>query len=304
MARTGVILARYSFMRDGRPLSGIEQLQVLSALNNAPPIAYRVKDPRPDDRTNYIIQPREGERKGYKFLTWQVCKELVHRTVRRVDRQNQQVSFGFEPTDDCALSRFVALPELGVLAAQDAGGESHLGGWSAIKRFQAMVSALDEALEFSAVQAGTAQDLDRAIENWELEKFTFEVRPFNPHPSSPGLILSDLLAKDGIGKLNATAVPREGAHIAPRTEGIVQETIGLAQQGYAVYGAEGTTPSGAEARLKKPSFSFDRKRNLEKLRGPQQLRVYVHVEEDEGLIEKFADVLIDFFVPVEDDDET
>lgn len=273
MARTGVMLARYTFMRDGRLLSGVEQLQVLKALNDAAPIAYRVKNPQPDDRTNYIIQPNEGDRKGYKLLTWQVCKELVHRTVRKVDRRSQQVSFGFEPTEDCALSRIVALPELGVLAAEDASGENHLGGWSAIKRFEAMVTALHDTLEFSAVQAGTAQDLDRAIENWELEKFTFEARPFNPHPSTPGLILSDLLERDGIGKFNATAVPREGRHIAPRTDGIIQETIGLAQQGYAVYGAEGTTRSGAEARVKKPSFSYDRKRNLEKLRGPQQLRV-------------------------------
>jgi hypothetical protein len=295
MARTGVILARYTCTRDGRALSGREQQEVLTRLNNAPPIAYRVRDPKPDDRTNYIIRPDAGERRGRPFLTWQVCKELHQRTVRKVDRRNQKVTFDFEPTEDCALARVVVLPGLGVLAAEDASGENHIGGWSAIKRFEAMIEALDESLEFSAALAGTAQDLSRAIEKWELEKFSFEVRPFNPHPSSPGLILSDLLARDGIGKLNATAVPKQGGHIEPQTAGIVQETLGLAEQGYAVYGAEGTTPSGAEARVKKPSFSFDRNRNLEKLRGPQQLRVSVQAESEDDMIEKLADVLIDFF---------
>lgn len=302
MARKGIILARYTIARDGQWLTATEQKTVLDQLNLAPPVAYRVRDPQPDDRVNYIIQPAQRRRQNHKVLTWVVCKGLNQRTVRKVDRRNQSVSFAFEDTDDCLLARIVALPDLGVMAAEDMSGEGHIGGWSAIKRFQAIAEALDESIEFSASVAGTAQDLDKAISQWDLDKFTFEARPFNPHPSNPGLLLSDLLAKDGIGRINATAVPKDGAHITPKDEGMVRETIGLAKAGYAVYGAEGTTPSGAEARLKKPKFSFDRDENKNRLSGPQQLRVHVDATED-NIVQKFADVLIDFFAPNEDGDE-
>lgn len=302
MARKGIVLARYKFSREGQWLSTAEQKALLDELNLAPPVAYRVRDPQPHDRTNYIIQPRQTSRYGHRVLTWVVCKDLNQRTVRRVDRRRQEVSFDFEDTEDCLLARIVALPDLGVMAAEDGTGEGHIGGWSAIKRFQAIAEASDAAIEFAATIAGTAQDLERAISQWDLDKFTFEARPFNPHPSNPGKVLSDLLATDGIGRIRATTLPRDGAHIVPQDDGIVRETLGLARAGYAVYGAEGTTPSGAEARLKKPKFSFDRDENRTRLSGPQQLRVHVDAEEN-NIVQKFADVLIDFFATGNEVDE-
>lgn len=302
VARKGIVLARYTFARDGQWLSNAEQKALLDELNLAPPVAYRVRDPQPNDRTNYIIQPRQTRRKGHRVLTWIVCKDLNHRTVRKVDRRRQAVSFEFEDTDDCLLARIVALPDLGVMAAEDGTGDGHIGGWSSIKRFQSIAQAQDEGVEFSATIAGTAQDLERAITQWDLDKFTFEARPFNPHPSNPGKMLSDMLAADGIGRIRATTLPKDGEYITPKDSGIVQETLGLANAGYAVYGAEGTTPSGAEARVKKPKFSFNRDENKNRLIGPQQLRVHVDAEEND-IVQKFADVLIDFFAPVDQADE-
>lgn len=302
MAKKGIVLARYSLVRNGQGLSASEQKTLLDGLNGARPVAYRVRDPQASDLVNYIIQPKQTRRKSHRVLTWIVCKELNQRTVRKVDRVRQEVSFDFEDTDDCLLARIVALPDLGVMAAEDGTGEGHIGGWSAIKRFKAIAETYDQEIDFSASIAGTADDLERAISQWELEKFTFEARPFNPHPSNPGKVLSDLLATDGIGRIRATTLPKEGAHIVPKEDGIVRETLGLAKAGYAVYGAEGTTPSGAEARLKKPKFSFDRSENKTRLNGPQHLRVHVDVKEDD-IVQKFADVLIDFFATDEKTDE-
>lgn len=165
-----------------------------------------------------------------------------------------------------------------------------------------MASAPGYTLE--ATPAGTPQDLKRAISTWALDQFSFQVRPFNPHPSTPGDMLSEMLTKDGVGQLRGVAVPNEGAHIHPVAEGIVQETLGLADQGYATYGARGRTPSGAEAVLKKPPFSRDRRKNEERLRGPQQLKITIDADAGETADIQAVQVLIDFFVkPLSDPNE-
>lgn len=296
MSKTALILGRYTLTNGTSGLSGREQSALLEELKFASPVAYRKPDPGPNDFDTYIIGPRAGTRRGEPFLTWQVCRDISFRQVRRPDRRSQVVEFEFEETDDCVLSRIVALPRLGVLAAEDGAGEGKLAGWSAIRRFEAIVRA-HSRLEFSAQPAGSPEDLRRAIETWELEKFSFQARPFNPHPSNPGKVLSDMMKADGVGELRGQALPVEGAYIKPKEEGIVQETLGLAEKGYATYGATARTPSGAEAVVKKQQFSHDRHKNLERLRGAQQLRVYVDGTDDEKRIVQAVDVLVEFFAP-------
>jgi hypothetical protein len=149
--------------------------------------------------------------------------------------------------------------------------------------------------DFSAVPAGSPQDLRKAVETWDLDQFTFQVRPFNPHPSNPGELLSDLMAKDSVAELRGVALPLEGEHIHPADEGLVKEALGLADEGYGTFGASGRTPSGAEAIIKKQSFSRDRGKNLEKLKGPQQVRVYISGEDENTRIAQAVSVLVEFF---------
>lgn len=296
MTKTALVLARYSMSTPAGGLSALEQKRLLDALKEAPPIPYRKAEPTPDDHDTYMMAAAQGTRRGEPFLTWQVCRDISFRQVRRPDRKNQVVNVSFEDTDDCELARIVALPRLGVLAAEDGTGEGRLGGWAAIKRFQAIVK-LHSDVEFSAEPAGSAQDLKRAIETWDLEKFSFQARPFNPHPSNPGKALSDMMKTDGVGELRGQALPLAGAHMKAKDEGLIQEAMGLAEKGYATYGATGRTPSGAEAIVKKQEFSHDRNKNLERLRGPQQLRVYVDADKDEQRIKQIVDVLVEFFDP-------
>jgi hypothetical protein len=294
LTKTAVLLARYKFAEEGVGLSLAEQSKLLDYLKDEQPISYRVSDPNPDDYNTYVIAPRIGNRLGERYLTWQVCRDIAFRQVRRPDRKNQTVKFDFEDTDDCELARIIAIPRLGVLAVEDGTGDGRLGGWSALRRFERIVATYTDAM-FEAEAAGTPQDLKRAIDTWEIEKFDFQARPFNPHPSNPGQLLSDLLQRDGVGELRASAFPKEGAYIKPQEEGIVQEALGLAEKGYATYGARGRTRTGAEAIVKKPKFSRSRQENIDNLSGPQQLRVYVSAEREEDGVRKVVDVLIDFF---------
>ena len=296
MARSALILARYKLATDNRALSLREQIDLLAVLKDAQPISYRTSEPTDENRDTYVIGPKSGTRYGENYLTWQVCRDISYRQVRRPDRKSQTVEVDFENTDDCELARIVAIPRLGVLAVEDGTGEGQLGGWPALRRFAAIVDEHSLA-EFEAEPAGTPQDLKKAIDTWDLEKFSFQARPFNPHPSNPGQILSDMLQADGVGELRAIAITREGANIKPKEDGIVQEAIGLADKGYATYGMTGRTPSGAEAIVKKPPFSHNRNKNMESLRGPQQLRVYIEADKEDARIAKIVDVLVEFFEP-------
>ena len=281
-------------VEDGNALSGSEQFALLKHLQDAQPIAYRKSEPTAGDFNTYIIGPRQRQRNGDSYLTWQVCRDVSFRQVRRPDRDTQTVHVTFEDTDDCQLARVVALPGLGVLAVEDSAGEGHLPGPSALGRFGAIVATHTDA-EFSAQPAGSPQDLMRAIDTWDLERFAFQARPFNPHPSNPGKMLSDMMQTDGVGELRATVLPKDGQYMHAQEEGIIQEAIGLADKGYATFGAAGRTRTGAQAVVKKPKFSQSKEKNLEQLRGPQQLRVYVTSEQEDDKIRKMYDVLLDFF---------
>lgn len=296
MARRGLLFARYTLQDELGALSVREHVVLLDALKDSRPIAYRVADPEDHDYNTYIMAPKSKERRGEAYVTWQVCKEIGSRQVRRPNRETQTVEYEWESTDDCAIARIVAIPRLGVMAVEDTSGEGHIGGWSALRRFQAIVSE-QRGFECKIEPAGTPQDLEKAIRTWQLDQFSFKARPFNPHPSNPGEVLSDLLSIDDIAEFRGVALPKDGKAIQPKESGLVQEAVGLASKGYATYGARGRTPSGAQAVLKPQKFSRDRDANLERLRGPQQLRVYIEFDSEKEAMQGMVDALLEFFDP-------
>lgn len=297
--RVSLILCRYQFDEDGTPTAWREQFRIFDQLKDARPIAYRKSDPGPDDYDTYLMLPKQKEIFGYYCITLDVVKDVRFRQVVKADRINQTLSAEFVGTDEVVKTHIVIVPELGALAVEDTSGDGNLSGQSGASRLQPIVHATKK-YSMRISQAGTPQDLARAISTWSLEQFSFQARPFNPHPANPGEMLSDMLAKDEIGEFRGVAVPREGRHIHPKTNGIIKEAIGLAEHGYATYGARGETPSGAEAVVKKQPFSYDREKNLERLRGPQQLRIYIEAEKEEEKEIKSVKVIAEFFAAAEE----
>jgi len=55
--------------------------------------------------------------------------------------------------------------------------------------------------------AGTPQDVQRALDTWSLDQFSFTIRPFNPSPSKPGDRLDELLTADNVGSMRAVTYP-------------------------------------------------------------------------------------------------
>lgn len=303
MARVALLLCRYSFDAERGALSAQEQIALLTRLRDAPPVAYRKAEPTADDFDTYLMRPEMQELAGRNAIVLDVVRDVRFRQVTKANRATQTVTATFEPTEEAELARVVMVPSLGALAVHDAVGEGRITGPSAIRRLQAIVATLNDTT-LNVTVAGTAQDLQKAIGTWELDQFSFQARPFNPHPSNPGELLSDLLARDDVGELRGVAVPKEGGHIHPADAGLVKETIGLADKGYATYGVRGRTESGAEAVVKKQPFSHDRQKNLDRQKGPQQLRVYIEGDNQDDLDTKAARVLLEFFRATEAEHET
>lgn len=300
--RVSLILCRYQFDEDGNPTAWREQFRVFDQLKDARPIAYRKSDPGPDEYDTYLMLPKQKEIFGYYCITLDVVKDVRFRQIVKADRINQTLSAEFVGTEEVVKTHVVIVPELGALAVEDGSGDGSLSGQSGASRLQAIVQATKK-YTMKISPAGTPQDLARAISTWSLDEFSFQARPFNPHPANPGEMLSEMLAKDEIGEFRGVAVPRDGRHIHPKANGIVKEAIGLAEHGYATYGARGETPSGAEAVVKKQPFSYDRDKNLERLRGPQQLRIYINAEKEEDRELKSVKVIAEFFAAAEQPQE-
>ncbi len=294
MARVSLLLCRYSFDTERGALSAREQFDLLTRLRDAPPVSYRKAEPTPDDFDTYLMRPDMKNLESCNALALDVVRDVRFRQVTKTDRATQTVSANFEPTNEAELAHVVMIPSLGGLAVHDAVGDGHINGASAIRRFQTIVATIDGVI-MNVTVAGTAQDLQKAVGTWDLDQFSFQARPFNPHPSNPGQLLSDLLSRDDVGEFRGIAVPKKGSHIHPADTGLVKEAIGLAEKGYGTYGVRGRTESGAEAIVKKQPFSHDRQTNLDRQKGPQQLRVYIEGDSSTDLDIKTAQVLIEFF---------
>lgn len=242
------------------------------------------------------MKPQAIEVVEDKVITWYVGQQLTGRSETFYDREVDELREEWSGSSAVKYARFVAIPRLGVVAISDRTGDNHINASSAITRmksvFRQAVRGGDIWIELAASHA----DAQKALRDWSLSRFDFDVRPFNPHPRHPGEILSGLLARDNIGALRARATPAPGRDMKANDGGCIEEAVGLAEAGYGQYGLQGTTAEGRQVALRKPKFDLDKERNQNIQRAPQQLRVYLEPQESE--LAEFAEAaaaLIEFY---------
>jgi hypothetical protein len=254
------------------------------------PIAYRVRDPKKDDFDTYILKPRKKKITRHDVHTWEVAQDIRFRERTRYDKTKDEISDDLVETDEIRHTKFIALPSLGVFAVDDSISERSLGARSAVGRFTAIIETHFDDWDVRVNFAGTPQDAQRALETWELDQFSFTVRPFNPTPSKLGEKVHELLIADRVGSLRAVAFPDESKEMRDSYHGIIAEAKGLSDAGYGQYGASGTTPDGLRASLSKPKFEKDKKKNIERQAQNRTLKVYIQrgetLEEEEKAIVK------------------
>lgn len=293
--KTSYLFCRYQILVDESPLSASEELSLLVSVLGRP-IAYRVREPDPDDFDTYLMKPRSKSMHGYSVHTWEVAQDIKFRERSRYDRTNDDVQNEIVPTDEIRHTKFVAVPLLRVVAVDDSLSERSLGARSAVGRFRGILESHRDDIDVTVSFAGTPQDAQRALETWSLDQFSFTVRPFNPTPRKPGDVMDELMQNDGVGILRAIAKPAGEQDMRDSHAGLIAEARGLTDAGYGQYGATGTTPDGLRASISQPKFSTEKKKNLETAAQNRTLKVYIErsdtAEEEESAVVK---ALIDLY---------
>ncbi|WP_424362709.1 hypothetical protein [Methylocystis parvus] len=284
MARTNSYLfCRYQILIDGVPLTADGEWETFEELVGRP-IAYRKRDPKPDDADTYMLKTRQKTVGKYRIHTWEIAQDIKYRERSRYRKSDDEIVNEVVATDEMKHTKFVAIPRLGVFAVSDNVSERSLGARAAVNRFKAILETSDEECDVIINFAGSPQDAARALETWELDQFSFTVRPFNPHPMKLGETLSEMIKSDNIASVRGLALPNEGQKMQDSSKGLISEARGLADAGYGQYGAKGTTPDGLKASIAKPKFSLDKTKNSEAQARNRVLKVYIdkgEAEEDE-----------------------
>lgn len=276
---------RYQILDDtDERVSDNKHFRVLDRLKEVK-VPHRKREPTPADYDTFLFRVKQITVEEEKAIIFDVAKHITIRMEHRVvDGDLQLFNVG---ADDTQWTRVVMVPRLGVAGVRDGSGEQYLSATSAISRLQ---SIFRHALEYEFLyeQTGRPDDVSRAVERLGLTDFSFTVKPFNPHPRTPGLKLHDLMEASNVGRLKADATPKYGSEMdASADEGIIQEALGLAESGYGQFGFRGRIrKTGSEVSYKKPKFENTREANLARRNKPAEMRALVsrtdsHSEEDQ-----------------------
>lgn len=288
------LFCRYGLFIDDRPLDTAGQYDTLCELRGKMFPHRKGSDPSPDDADSCLMMPRKWIQNKRIILSWKVGQQLLQRTKSSYIRDADSIKISVEDTDEMRYTTFVGVPILGVLAVSDQVGEHWLGAKAGVSRFGSCFKNVPGG-KAEIELAGDARDFHRALETWDLDQFSFSVRPFNPHPAQMGRRLHEMMEEDGIGALRGVAVPRQNTKMHAAGGGFINEAVGLAEAGYGQVGARGTTP-GYKANISKPAFSGDRKKDQHQQAKPRVLKVYVPSSDVESEHEaEVAKALLEFY---------
>ena len=288
------MFCRYSLSIDDDTLSGSEQFDMLSDLKGRP-VAHRKANPTDDDLDTFLMLVKKKVYHQEKIITWHVAHRPGHREVSKYNGDRDELYLEAELTDEIKHTKFVALPRLGVLAIDDRLTGNTLGGKAAASRFKSIVAQVRGGaarIEFS----GSNADVQRALDNWSLRTFSFDVRPFNPTLRKPGDQLHELMKEDNIGHIRGIATPAKDQEMRNSHQGLIAEATGLAEHGYGQVAVAGTTPEGFTATIGKPKFESDKTKNLKRQSEPRTMKVYIEEQTTvEGEEAEAVRALLEFY---------
>ena len=299
MARAAAyVFCRYQILNQNeKPLSAREEFEMFEEVIGRP-IAYRVRDPQPDDYDTFLMKAREKRILSYTVHTWEIGQDIKFREATKYDKKKDETKNEVVETDEIRSTKFLGIPNLGVFAVEDTVSERSLGARSAVGRFTSVIETLKKDFDVRVTFAGTPQDAQRALDTWTLDQFTFTVRPFNPTPKKLGEQLHDFMVADKMGSLRAVALPDDAHDMRDSHKGLISEVKGLSDAGYGQYGAAGKTPDGLRASISKPKFELDKTKNMEHQAENRTLKIYIErgetLNQEEAAIVK---ALLDLYGP-------
>ena len=92
MARpTAYLFCRYLISEDDDPITPDEEWKILKEIKGQV-IAYRVRDPKPDDFDTFLMKPRRKQIAGNTVHTWAVAQDVKFRERSRYDKKRDEVT--------------------------------------------------------------------------------------------------------------------------------------------------------------------------------------------------------------------
>ena len=294
--RLPFLFCRYDFSIEQEILDATSQFNSLSELQGTY-YAHGPKAEREGIFDSAVMRPRKFEINGHTIISWSIGQRINVRISVEYDEIGDQLNLTHEPDSGVRYTDFVAVPGLRDVAVDDRVSDIHFGGRAAMRRFQSVYRQSNDAAEAYFEQKTSKQDVNRALDDWELTEFSFVIRPYNPHPVGDlSKKLSEQLAKDGIGRYTAKAKPAGGREMKPSQEGHLAAAREMADAGYGQFSVSGVTDDGHEAMIKKPRFHDEVRQNQKRQTEPRELRVYIRSEDetDEQVFKLAGIALINF----------
>ncbi len=289
------LFCRYTMIVGQEPLNSAGQFAMMSELQGQM-VAHREREEEPRNQDTVLMRPKRFSVSRRDALSWSVGVMVQRRLRAKYDRTKDKLDLELIDDGSVRYNDFVAIPSLGVLAADDRAGDLHLGGKQAINRLRSIIRSQENAdvqVEFEA----TPQEVRSALRNWSLTRVRFTLQPNNPRPVDRlSQTLSDQFKRDGIGKLTGTVQPAEGTQMRMHRDGFIAAATGLVEAGYGQMAVAGHTTEGLDAEIKKPHFDPDVTKNERIQEKPRELRVFIDSEDmnDEEISHTVASALVRF----------
>ena len=289
------LFCRYSLLKRGSQMTVKEQFRALKAIKGQY-VAHWKRNPTADDFDTLSMKPSKMALDGHTVLTWFVGYKVDMRSKADYVPDDDDIEINLVAADGIKFTYFVALPELGVLAANDRVNDIQMGARAGISRFKSVFRRLVKDGKADIKFGADRKDVDSALRNWSLTEFSFSVCPFNPSPKKLGKKLHDMLVADHAGASRGVLFPAEGKRMRQAEDGYIEEVVGLTQAGYGQFGLKATTPEGRPATYGKPKFSLEKSKNEKQQQKPQPLKVYVNQKRVyKNQFREVAKALLDFY---------
>jgi len=249
---------------------------------------------RPSEFNTLIIRLKHETFLGHNCVVFDIARLINLKIEHTYDFDKDDLRITSRTSNDTQWTRVVLIPKIGKLAIRDGSGDT-LAAKNGLRRIKSVVRFHSD-YDFIFEEIKDLSDIEATLKTLHLLKFDFQARPFNPHPSSPGQRLHDLLEADKIGRLTGSAIPLDGEMTLGKG-GLMQEVLGLQEGGYSTTGFEGHTDDNIYIKYKKKPLGASKAETLRRQKKPTEIIIKFppDLENDDEIIQYAVKVLIEFF---------
>lgn len=297
MRAVNYVLYRYEVTDEDDNVVGGRAHHAMLEDSRGKPTSYRAEDTS-TTRKNTLMRLRPEHIHEEFVLTFDVGYSITERLERRWDTEADEYNRVSVSADDLIFTSFVLIPRLSVVAVRD-GHTDQLSASAGMGRLRSIIENHSDYW-FRYSKSANPDDVDHAMRTFRLTEFSFDVRPFNPHPAAPGERLHELMIEAGVGRFRGKAEPSSTKPMSAEEEGLVAEAVGLSRKGYGQFSLKAETESGAKLTFGKPPFQQDRERSAAAAERPRMLKVAVPYDDpDMTEQEHVVSVMLELFGAVE-----